>query len=550
MGNVSVGTPNSQAGLNAFNQSMVTPTQPKSLSVVAYKDNPNGTTTNKLSDGTFETVSYTKNADGSLTPKEIPNSQNITTFGTQPITLPQQNIPQVSPVVNQGEKIIQQTAIPESDLAKQRNSFSQVMLDVIPQLQGKTQEKYNTVQAATSGIQQRINDLSGQVFQKNAEIQKDDIQLVADLDKLEGGGILKSIVADQKYGIANKAQISRSLKMADANMLNAQVLALNGQLDFAKQTAEDAVNAKYSIFEDILNTKKAQLEVINPLLTAEEKKQEREQTIKTNLLLKEIETQKANETEARKMLVQGIAQGMPADLQAKAQDLINKGATSDQVASVMGIYAGDVLDRQIKQAQLAKLGIDLAKGRKELSTAVTSLSPEDTAKFNSTPQVKNTLNAVTYAKAVKEYRDAINKYGTGEVFGTGKGTLGAAYSALVGATKDYYQLGSLDNGVQRLIELGIAEPSIYNMSSTQLGALNQALKQAKDTMKTNVNQLAKGAYAGTQELNTIADDVALLEMETQSLQELMDQIPSQGNSGQDNAAFFGSTNTSTPAMVK
>lgn len=43
----------------------------KSVSVVSYKDNPDGTTTNYLSDGTTSIVKYTKNPDGSLTPVEV-----------------------------------------------------------------------------------------------------------------------------------------------------------------------------------------------------------------------------------------------------------------------------------------------------------------------------------------------------------------------------------------------------------------------------------------------------------------------------------------------
>lgn len=486
-----------------------------------------------------------------IIPANVPQSQNISTFGTEPIKLPGQQTSTVpTPVINQGERIIQQTAIPESDLSKQRNTISQTMLDILPQLQGKTQEKYNAVQTATSGIQQRINELSGQVFQKNAEIQKDDIQLAADLSNLEVPGMLKSIVNDKKYGIAQKAQITRSLKMADANMLNAQVLALNGQLEFAKQTAEDAVNAKYSVFEDILNTKKEQLKVIEPLLTSEEKKQAREQDIKTNLMLKELDRQKQNEDESRKMLVTAIGQGVPQDRASKAQEIIKNGGTSDQVAQALGIYAGDVLDRQIKQAQLAKLGIDLAKGRKELSTITKTLSPEDTAKFNSTPQVKDTQAAISYAKAVLDLKNAINTYGTGEVYsGYGKGQLGQAYSALVGATKDYYKLGTLDNGVQKLIDLGISEPSVWNRSATQIGALDKALSAANETMKTNVNQLTRGAYADTVELDAITNDVAAIQLQSQSLDELLNQIPGGNTKGVDNSAFFGSV-TSTPAMVK
>jgi len=44
------------------------------VNVTGYKDNPDGTTTNYLSDGTTSTVKYTKNADGTLTANEVQSS--------------------------------------------------------------------------------------------------------------------------------------------------------------------------------------------------------------------------------------------------------------------------------------------------------------------------------------------------------------------------------------------------------------------------------------------------------------------------------------------
>lgn len=48
-----------------------------SVSVTRYVDNPDGTTTNYLSDGTKSTVRYTKNADGTLTPVEVGGSNGL-----------------------------------------------------------------------------------------------------------------------------------------------------------------------------------------------------------------------------------------------------------------------------------------------------------------------------------------------------------------------------------------------------------------------------------------------------------------------------------------
>lgn len=326
MGTVNVGgTPD----LKAFNQSMVT------------------------ANSTIPTVTPVQ-------PANIPQSQNIATFGTQPINLPGQNLPQVTPTISQPERIIQQTAVPETDAQKMDKSLAQTIFDIAPKLQGQTQEKYNAVQAATGDLKQRQQDLNAQIYQKNAEIQKDDITLAADLDKLQGGGILKSIVNTQQYDIAKKAQITRSLKMADANMLNAQALALNGQIELAKQTAEDAINAKYSIYEDILKTVKLQREGLQAQLTADEKKQAREQDIKTNLLLDDLKTEKEQKLKANDMVINAMPFA-PQNVTAAAQKVINNGGSLVQVAQALGKYAGDFLGNQLKLSSIRENEMQIAK---------------------------------------------------------------------------------------------------------------------------------------------------------------------------------------------
>lgn len=56
---------------NTINFTTAGPVQGKTATVLSYKDNADGTTTNTLSDGTTSTVRYTKNADGSLQPTEV-----------------------------------------------------------------------------------------------------------------------------------------------------------------------------------------------------------------------------------------------------------------------------------------------------------------------------------------------------------------------------------------------------------------------------------------------------------------------------------------------
>jgi hypothetical protein len=307
-----------------------------------------------------------------IAPTNIPQSQNIATFGTQPINIPGQNIPQPSTIASQADRILQETAVADTEAQKMDKSLAQTIFDIAPQLAGKTQEKYNAVQTATGALKQRQQDINAQIYQKNAEIQKDDIQLASDLDRLEGGGILKSIVNTQKYDVARKAQITRSLKMADANMLNAQSLALNGQIELAKQTAEDAVNAKYSVFEDILNTTKLQREALQPILTADEKKQARQQDIKTNLLLNDLKLQKENEQKANDMIINAMPFA-PQSVTAAAQKVISQGGNLVQVAQALGKYAGDFLGNQLKLSSIRENEMQIAKIANDIKQSQTTL---------------------------------------------------------------------------------------------------------------------------------------------------------------------------------
>lgn len=64
---------------------------------------------------------------------------------------------------------------------------------------------------------------------------------------------------------------ARRVAQADLGFLNAQALAMQNNIDFAKQTAKDAVDAKYGPIDEEINILAKQLELIQPTLTKEEK---------------------------------------------------------------------------------------------------------------------------------------------------------------------------------------------------------------------------------------------------------------------------------------
>lgn len=145
--------------------------------------------------------------------------------------------------------------------------------------------------------------------------------------------------------------------------------------------------------------------------------------------------------------------------------------------------------------------IDPATGQQILK----QLSYTDNAKLNATPQAKTIKDGVAYKQAVENYKTAIEKHGTGEWFGAGSGELNSSYQTLVGAIKDYYQLGTLDNGVEKLIELGIKKPSVAGQKSARIGALDTQIAGVNQALRYNADQLNSTGFAGSIELQQLID---------------------------------------------
>ena len=67
-------------------------------------------------------------------------------------------------------------------------------------------------------------------------------------------------MARQQLDTQRKAQLVRSLKMADIGILNAQALAAQGNISLAQDAAKQAVDTKYAPYKELLETLKMQSE--------------------------------------------------------------------------------------------------------------------------------------------------------------------------------------------------------------------------------------------------------------------------------------------------
>lgn len=297
-----------------------------------------------------------------ITPAIIPQSQNISTFGTQAINIPPVSTSQpLSVDLNQADHILKQTAVADSEAQKTQQNISKVMLELIPQLQGQTQELGAQQRAiGLPAMRQNLQNINSQILQKQAELNQDEIRLAQGIQNIEDKPIAMEFITGQQQSVQRNAQIARALKASEIGVLNATALGMQGNISLAEATAKQAVETKYAPYKEALETYKLQLEALSPILNADEKKQAREQEIKTKLAFNDIERREENEDTANKMIINAMPFA-PQSVTSAAQKVISQGGSVVQVAQALGKYAGDFLGNQLKLSSIRENEMQIAK---------------------------------------------------------------------------------------------------------------------------------------------------------------------------------------------
>lgn len=349
--------------------------------------------------------------------------------------------------------------------------------------------------------------------------------------------IEKNLRGATAEGLAHEVRQEERQSASYQADLSVQQLALQNDYYGAKEVADRKVSA---LLEEETNRLKA-LELTyqdnKDLFTRQEQRQfEAEQNERTRLLANERE----DLTRVQDMAIDALRNGAPTSVVSAMQ----KATTAEEATRIGGQYIGK-LDRDLKNAQLASeyQKIAAAKAAAEAEAGgYASLSFEDNARLNATPQAKAVNDGARFAQALRDYRAQIVEHGSGEWFGKGSGQLNSAYQTVVGAAKDYYQLGTLDNGVEKLIGLGIPKPAVTGIDSARIAAIDQQIKGVAENVDRNAQQLGVTRYANSIEGKTLigtarelADEVRFRELDDDAF---LSSIPYGQGFTLDNGAFF------------
>ncbi len=338
------------------------------------------------------------------------------------------------------------------DTAKRESDKYRAMLEQEQQAQRKREEAFRTnFTGTTAGASAGLDKLSRDSLSKQADIAI--LQTAANRDY------------DTASSIADRA-VALKLEQSNANLSALKFFYDENKSAFTK--ADDR------IYVDVVAKKEA-----------ENRRLERNETAIAQL----------------KLNVAQYGGGAKLLSQLSAIDT-TKADAYDKAIAIAGKFATDPLDRELKRAQIGKINSESGAAG---GVAGKQLSDTEYSKFVQTPSYKAINDGSKYQTALTAMKKAIEDFGTREVWNAkGAGALNSAYQSLTAATKDYYNLGTLDNGVEKLIELGIPKPDSFTTRDKKVkSAIDSAAAQANTNITSAVNQLKSSVYGNSVDFQTL-----------------------------------------------
>lgn len=209
-------------------------------------------------------------------------------------------------------------------------------------------------------------DLAG-VKARQAELDALDAQFT-DIGAQMKGLVREKAIIPEKVQLANKgtgaSDIGVAPQEADALRINAiKALDLASQSDIlgaqvtnaerrvarAKENAQLAVDLKYKPEEAKLAQMKELLDLNTKyILDPAEKKRVEATNIALNERTRLLAEKKQDEKDNTELIVNASSQGAPASMLTNAKNMLAKGAKPADVASYLGVYAGDYIGNQAK----------------------------------------------------------------------------------------------------------------------------------------------------------------------------------------------------------
>lgn len=279
------------------------------------------------------------------------------------------------------ESIVQGSLTSLPDISKQvetARADSNAMLNNIASLTGDTANKeiFSQAQQDLAGVQDRTKELdalNAQFTDLGAQIKglgrsNSAVPLKVQQNNL-GTGATDAGVAPQTTGMLRENAIKALTLASEADVLGSQITNAESRLTRAKEKAQLAVDLKYKPIEAEI-TRLKDLLVLNKdyILDPAEKKRTEAMTIALNERERIINEKKVNEKDNTALMINANSQGAPKAIIDQARKMVANGAKASEVASVLGVYAGDYIGTQLKLKEMKLKDLEWKIKNNELLT--------------------------------------------------------------------------------------------------------------------------------------------------------------------------------------
>jgi hypothetical protein len=343
---------------------------------------------------------------------------------------------------------------PQTDNQKEQSGIIARLKELLPNAGGKAQALADEeVKNKVPELRTQLSQINSDILTKSAEYQK----LLNDTEK----------ASTLKGSYSAKASEIKRTSAAEIGLLQARALGLQGQVSTAMDIAARAVDLKYEGIEDEINLKLKQLEIIQPLLNADEKKQSQATQLKIDADKQALQDKKDMEKQINNVMIEAARYGADNETLSKVQKSQSIGEAITNSGNFLGAEFREKLKQQSFDNNLKLQELNLSRAR---------LALEKTKLDADTPDIGN---LVAYAQ----------QYASTGTIPTGmpKGTFGTVSEIAKSLPKPNGTLVDKNTGIK---------PS--SLSSTQLDGITALydLQGKLDQAKTLFNDYNHGLVAG------------------------------------------------------
>lgn len=214
----------------------------------------------------------------SLTPKQI-TSSSLTGGGTTTVpgltsTGTNEAGAMVAGAGTSIAEIMKQMTPPETETDKKQQGLLDQMASLVGEQANKAADQLTAEQSAgIPQLKEQFAKINAQILSQIAEYKELENQYNATLIENRGKPITMNSIIGNEAQINYAKQQALNQRASSAGLLQAQAQGLQGQIEVAQQTANRAIDLRYSSLEAKLNVYQAQLNALQPTLNKEEKLQ-------------------------------------------------------------------------------------------------------------------------------------------------------------------------------------------------------------------------------------------------------------------------------------